>query len=429
MKDKLPELKSFRLLGHLKEYVKDPYNFMLENSKKYPNGFTFRIATKKLTYINRPDLIKYVIQENNKNYRKGLAYQKLGAVLGNGLLTSDGELWKNRRRACQGSFTKNQLEGYKARMFSITEETVSGYSKNTPVDLLNFTTDLTLKIISNTLLGIRLHNEVKVIEKNLPFLLQQMIKRITNPLSIPLSIPTKTNKEFNKKVKEIEDLILSILTSEKEREENLIDHLKEYFEQKEGSLEGLKDEVITFFIAGHETTAIGLFWSIFEIERNPYIKQALKNELATVSEEKLLDHISNSELLENIFSEALRMHCPVWVISRQSIDKDSIKGFNIPKNANILISPLIVQNSESLWENPNKFNPDRFKESTAPYSYFPFGGGPRLCIGKEFSLIEAKIILGYLYKKQCLQIADLKEPKKEFSLTLRPKTPVSVKFL
>lgn len=402
---------------------------MLENSIKHPDGFTFRIASKKLTYINRPDLIKYVIQENNKNYRKGIAYQKLGAVLGNGLLTSDGELWKNRRRACQGSFTRNQLEGYKARMLFITEETLAQQPKNQPVDLLAFTTDLTLKIISNTLLGIRLHNEVKVIEKNLPFLLKQMIKRITNPLAIPLSIPTKTNREFKRKVKEIEELIFSILTSEKEREENLIDHLKTYFEQKEGSLDGLKDEVVTFFIAGHETTAIGLFWSIFEIERNPKIKEALLDELKDVSEDQLLEHISNSEFIENIFSEALRIHCPVWVISRQSIEKDNLKGFNIPKNANILISPLIVQNSSSLWQNPTEFNPERFKETLSPYSYFPFGGGPRLCIGKEFSLLEAKIILGYLYKKQSIVMEDLKEPKKEFSLTLRPKDPVKIKFL
>lgn len=416
------------ILGETKYYIKDPLGFLQTNQKELGDAFGFRLAHRTIYFINKPEYITHILQTNHKNYKKSLAYRKLSLMLGNGLFTSEGDFWLRQRRLAQPAFHKQRIDGYFEIIKKHTIDFVNEVRGKSQFMLGSALTSVTLKIISETLLGLDLLDDHRLIEEKLPGIMKFMIRRITSGLNTPLWLPTTSNREFMKSSKRIRKMIEEMI-ARKRRQADGNDLLTELINARDAETgeymddTQLTDEVLTFFLAGHETTAVSAFWAVWLLENNPAEKQKLLGELSTVNLGKLqLNDLSDLPYLDAVIKESMRIYGPVWVLGREAINDDQIADFNIKKGDSIIFSPFMIHRHEDYWDNPDDFIPERFltKSSMPKNTYFPFGSGPRLCIGNNFAILELKVILIGVLKGLNHQFDDLDFPGFDCSLTLRP---------
>ena len=430
MPKSFPLVPKENLLGNVSSYSKSPINFYSKWEKELGDTFYFSILNRKVLYTSNLDTVKFILQENNKNYRKNLAYRKLKLLLGDGLFTSEGEYWLRQRRQLQNFFYKDKLNDYFFQFESITQKCIS--EANNEENLLPFLTKLTLKIISKTVLNLESESS-KVIEENLPFALRFMINRITNPPNAPIWIPTSNNQLFKKSVKSI-DQYLSQLIQERETDGNQSDVLSLFVQLREQGFEitdqQIRDELMTMFLAGQETTAVSAFWLIKNICSNDDVLKDIRIEFKKVlgNDSFSPSHIRDLTFTKAVIDETLRIASPVWVVGRESLNSDNFGEYSIPKEQSVIFSPYMIHRKEQYWQNPEFFSPDRFNKEYEKTAYLPFGTGPRICIGNNFSIMELFVFINEFFVKRDLKIDNAKQKVDyEFSLTLRPKS--DLKFM
>ena len=429
MSKSIPEIPSGNFFGHLRAYVNDPLAFLKRSRDIYGDIFTFKVAARRLIFINHPDYIKRVLQENHRNYIKSEAYRKLALLLGEGLFTSDGDYWRSQRRIIQPAFHREQIKTYAQTMHDLSMKMVNTWKENNEIELTSEMTKVTLQIISKSILGIDINNAGQTVEQHLPFALKFMVNRITSPLSAPIWIPTRINQKFKKTKKILDRLIQEIIQYKKE---NLgIDLLSQLILLKDEETgkgmtdDQLRDEVMTLFLAGHETTAMGMTWMLHHIlSHNELKKQVLK----MVGRIKNPWDAAQDYNIQNVINESLRIFAPVWILSREAIGSDKLDDFNIHKGDRIIFSPYLIHRHEGYWDFPEEFIYERFdKEVTHRFAYFPFGGGPRVCIGQYFALMEMTILLINILKNfPEMKLQSDEEIKYDYSITLRPDRAIKI---
>lgn len=438
----IPVARSQKITGHLKEYVNQPLDFLLKKWKAEGDIFKFRLAHRYLIVISHPDYIKHVMQENHMNYKKSLAYRKLKLLLGNGLFTSEGEYWLKQRRLSQPAFHKERIANYFGTMVSFTNLLMDKWTAESKLGnkiyLHKEMTELTLKIISKTLLGIELSEEGKIVEENLPFALNFMIRRVTSTINYPMSLPLKKHTQFKRAVQALYHSIGGIIKNKRLQQDSGMDLLSTLMAVKDEetgermSDQQLKDEVLTFFLAGHETSAVAVTWAIYLLMQNPEELAKLKSEIDNVlkDEEFNISHLKRLSYTTQVIKETMRMVSPVWVLGREALADDQLGRFDVKKGQSIIFSPYLVHRHPDYWESPEAFKPERFtperEAKMHKFAYFPFGGGPRLCIGASFAMMEMQIILSLLIKNFDFTPASNEKPGFNFSLTLRPSTEIEL---
>ena len=358
MSNSIPEIPSGNIFGHLKAYVKDPLFFLQKHRKKFGDIFTFKVANRRLIFINHPDYIQRVLQENHRNYIKSEAYRKLALLLGDGLFTSDGDYWRSQRRTIQPAFHRDQIKTYAQVMHDLSLKMINKWKKKNEIELTSEMTNITLQIISMTMLDIELKKEGNTVEQQLPFALKFMVNRITSPLATPLWIPTKNNQKFKSSIKILDDLIHEIIQYKKG---NLsIDLLSQLILLKDEETgrgmtdHQLRDEVMTIFLAGHETTAMGMTWILNYLLRDEKLMGIMLSKIKNIKNP--WDAIQNY-FIQNVINEALRMFAPVWILSREAIGEDHFGEYRINKGDRIIFSPYLVHRHPQFWENPEQFAP------------------------------------------------------------------------
>lgn len=419
---------SASILGETKYYIKDPLGFLQTNQKELGDAFGFRLAHRTIYFVNKPEYVTHILQSNHKNYKKSLAYRKLSLMLGNGLFTSEGDFWLRQRRLAQPAFHKQRIDGYFEIIKKHTVDFVNDAKTKDQFMLGSALTSVTLKIISETLLGLDLRDGHQLIEEKLPVIMKFMIRRITSGLNTPLWLPTASNREFTKSSKRIRKMIEEMI-ERKRRQPDSNDLLTELINARDGETgeymddTQLTDEVLTFFLAGHETTAVSAFWAIWLLENNKEIKEKLQHELDLVNFENLrLSDLSALHYLDAVIKESMRLYSPVWVLGREAINDDQLADFHVKKGDSIIFSPFMIHRHEDFWDKPDQYLPERFLSDTSlpKNTYFPFGSGPRLCIGNNFAILELKVILIAVLKGLNFEFTDLEFPGFDCSLTLRP---------
>ena len=215
MDGKIPQVESTNFLGTLRTYVRDPLSYLQSNQKRYGDIFRFRVANRTLIFVNHPDYVKRILQENHRNYRKSQAYQKLAMLLGDGLFTSEGDYWRKQRRIIQPAFHRNEIKSYAHIMQEFSAEMVERWKQSEQVTLTSEMTAITLKIISKAMLDVELNHATKTVEEHLPFALRYMVNRITSPLAAPLWLPTKSNRKFKKSRQILDTVIYEIIKHKK----------------------------------------------------------------------------------------------------------------------------------------------------------------------------------------------------------------------
>lgn len=426
----IPIVPSKSIFGSMKEYVADPIGFIGKHQQEFGDIFQFRLAHRKLTVICNPAEVQHILQTNHRNYIKSLAYRKLQLLLGQGLFTSEGEFWLRQRRLAQPAFHKEQIAGY-ARIISVlTQEMIERWKAHDSLSINTEMTHLTLRIISKTLLGIDIQEQGGTIEEHLPPALKFMIKRITTAFSTPLFLPTQKNRQFKKSVEVLNNLIAGLIAERRALETEKDDLLSKLITAVDGESgqgmtdQQLRDEVMTFFLAGHETTAVTAIWTIYLLDKNREVLQKVRDEITSQAE----DDFVNLPYLEMVIKESMRLYSPVWILSREAKGEDKLSGYTIGKGDSVIFSPFLIHRDKRFWQNPEVFYPERFLKEPERYSYFPFGGGPRLCIGNNFAMLELKIILAAIIRNFDFHVTGDKAPGYDFSLTLRPDQELTIKL-
>ncbi|CCH55669.1 cyc2 [Fibrisoma limi BUZ 3] len=404
-------------IGNTLEYVRGPLPFLNRLQEQYGQSRAVRIALGGLTTILllKPEETRYVLQENNRNYGRGRSFAVLRQFLGNGLLTSEGDFWRRQRRLAQPAFHKQKLAILAETMI---DEAVAWADRlqqadhKGPVNVTSATIDATLRIVSRTLFGSVLTDGVDNLSNALASLNHLANNTLINPIRLPKWIPTPNQRAFRRATETVDRLIHQIIQTRRasaESHDDLLDMLLRAEDEETSermSDQQLRDEVVTLFIAGHETTATSLAWTLHLLANHPDVQARAKAEVETVLAER--DRPSPEDLrsltyLMQIIQESLRMYPPAWAMTRLSLGPDQLGDYAIKAGDGILLSPYVLHHDPASWPEPEQFNPDRFLPERVkerhPYAFLPFGGGPRLCIGNQFALMEMQVMLAVLLQR------------------------------
>lgn len=446
----IPALKKRWLVGNTLEFAKDPLGFLLSLQRYYDRIVKFAMPFGDIYTIFEPEDIKHVLQENNRNYRKSKAYKVLEIFLGQGLLTSEGDFWRRQRRLAQPAFHRQRLATMVDAMNHEAVEMLERWERHKPskpIDISEEMMQITLLIVTKALFGTNVKHLIGNISDELTNLNEFANHRISTVFQFPLSWPMPSHLKFKKSVTKIEAIIYEIIDSRRQalaqnpdaQFDDLMQMLMDAEDEETGERmnnKQLRDEITTIFMAGHETTANAMSWACYLMAQHPDVAEKVRREAMTVLGENGLPTIENLRALRytlQVVQETLRLYPPAYVFSRMALEEDHFGEYSVPAQATVLMSPYLLHRNTKYWERPNEFNPDNFlpekvKERNS-YAYLPFGGGPRLCIGNNFALMEMQIMLALLVRQFDFKLTARGTIEPEPLITLRPKGGLKMRIV
>jgi cytochrome P450 len=424
--------------------VQNPIRFYMRMRREYGDVVRMRSLPTFYWYlIAHPEGVEHVLQTHQQNYRKGKLFTKpLSMLVGEGLLTSEGDFWRRQRRLAQPAFHRQRILALGETMTAAAEEMSRrwrGFEKSgEQFDVAMEMTHLTLQIAGRTLFGVDLGGEAGKVGSALRIAFEHLNYRMSYPWALPEALPTRRNRRFLRARRALDEVVYSIIRERRERATDTGDLLSMLLmardeETGEGmSDEQLRDEVLTILIAGHETGAAALAWVWYLLAGHSEVEQKLHAELERVlgGRTPTIEDLPSLPYTKMIFDEVLRLYPPAWGLPRQSIDEDEIGGRRIPAKSILVVSQYVTQRHPDFWDNPDKFEPERFtpeRVAARPrFAYYPFGGGARQCIGSNFALMEAQLAVATLAQhfRPRLSAGRVIDPDPTF--TLRPRGGVVV---
>lgn len=449
MADRLKKIPQMEVLMNLMKFLENPIPLInqsfidMEDDSYRVNlgGVTKTIMTKD------PALIQYILQKNNKNYNKSiLQTQHLAEFIGTGLLTANGDYWLKQRRLIQPGFHKKSLDSFvrimNQEILRFTEELSQAVdNKKGDIIMLGEMSKLTLTMVSKTLFstGIK-EDEIALFGSRVDTLQAAVVKSVRQPL---LAWWRKINGENTKNKKVAKDLyaqVIQIINDRKNSDQEYGDILDMLLSAKyEGTEEGmtqqqLLDECLILFAAGYETTANALSWTFYLLDQHRDKLQLVLDEIANneLDANNPLESIMKWDYIRQVTSEVMRLYPPAWIIDRVPIEQDEFEGVELSPDEMINLYIYGVHHDAKHWDNPEEFRPSRFEKDKLkqikPYTYFPFGGGPRLCIGQQFAMMELQLVVYTLLKKFDFTLEEQAPVKIKPGVTLRPKSGIKMKI-
>lgn len=395
--------------------------------------------------LTHPNDIEHVLQTNARNYHKGRSYKMIKAATGNGLFVSEGDFWRRQRRLAQPAFHRQRIASFAQIMTNSTEEMLCEWQRNVaqdePLEIVSEMMKLTLRIVGQTLFSTDLIEEAAAMKRMLNVGRDYAIRRMWQLIRLPESFPTRANRFYREAMREGDRVVYGMIeerrSGAKKNACDLLALLMEARDEETGegmSDKQLRDEAFTIMVAGNDTTALALSWTWYLLARHADVEQKIHAELAAVLSGRTptFEDLPNLKYTAMVIQEALRLYPPAWILGRTAIDEDEIGGFSIPAKSEIMLHTYMTHRHTDFWDEPEKFDPERFlpERSAARlrYSYFPFGGGPRQCIGNNFALMEAQLILATLAQKYQLRLVSDQSILPEASVTLRPRGEMLMKL-
>jgi cytochrome P450 len=415
---------------------RDPLGFILA-TRRYGEVVGMRFVFSPAYLIYHPDDVRHVLQENHFNYNKDLfTYHVMRPVLGNGLFTNDGDSWLHQRRLAQPAFHRKRLATYAALMAEATDAMLASWQArreaDEPLDIDEEMMRLTLRIVGQALFSIDLAGETSTVGQSVTTLVKLLGDYVYAPFP-PISVPTSRNRHMQAAIHELETVTADIIKERRAHNADTGDLLSMLLlARDEETGEGMndrqvRDEVMTLLLAGHETTANTLTWTWYLLSQYPQVESRLHAELAMVlgGNAPTLEHLPQLTYTSMVLQEALRLYPPIWVLSRKALADDELGGYHIPQGSMVVLSPYVTHRHPAFWEQPEVFDPDRFtpeRVAARPhFAHFPFGGGPRLCIGNNFALMEAQLVLATVAQRYRLRLVPGHPVVPEAKITLRPR--------
>jgi enediyne biosynthesis protein E7 len=417
-----------------KDLATNRLKLMLSATSEYGDAVRVSLGPKTLYIFNHPDYAKHVLADNGANYQKGIGLIQARRALGDGLLTSEGELWRKQRKTIQPMFHQQRIASQAAVVAEEAARLVGrlrSHADAGPVDVTAEMTTLTLGVLGRTLLDADLGASESIGRAFEAVQDQAMFEMVSLGL-VPMWVPLPKQLRFRKARKELHGVIDRLVA---ERHacpdgdgDDLVSRLVASTQDETDAVTGrqrLHDELITLLLAGHETTASTLSWSLHLISQNPEVSRRLHTEAINVLGDRLpvYEDLHRLTYTGMIIQEAMRLYPPVWILTRQALADDEIGGYHVPAGSDVLICPYTLHRHPAFWEAPHRFDPDRFhpeKGANRPrYAYIPFGAGPRVCVGSNLGLLEATFVLSMIARELRLTTAPGSTVTPEPMLSLR----------
>ncbi|MBM7115952.1 cytochrome P450 [Archangium primigenium] len=435
-----PGPRALPVLGSLVDYTRDPLGFLDACVRDHGDVVGFELLGTPNFFLQRPEHIEHVLVTRNRNYIKEPFQRELlgGRLLGKGLATSEGEAWLRQRRLMQPAFHRQRIAGYGQVMAGFARQQLEAWRDGEIRDVNADMMRLTLGIAVKTLFGLELHGAEESAGPSLARIMDHFSQM--QAFLFPEWLPTPENLRFRAAVQRLDTFVFSVIQQRRAAGGGAEDLLSLLLEARDEDGQRLsdpevRDEVMTLLIAGHETTSLALTFCLHLLAHHPEAEAALHQELDTVLAGRPpgMEDLAALPFTEAVVKEALRLYPPAWTLGREALEDDEIGGWHIPRGAVVSANPWTVHRDARLYEEPLAFRPQRWRdglEQRLPrFAWFPFGGGPRLCIGVSFAMMETRLVLATLAQRFRFESVPGEETVALLaSISLRPKSGVRVRL-
>jgi len=422
------------IIGHLLEFRRNPIAFLQQAAREHGDIVHLQLGPQAIYLFNNPEYIKDVLVTNNRNFVKSRGLEMAKKFLGEGLLTSEGEFHRRQRRLAQPAFHRQRINGYATVMAEYSARRREQWRAGETLDMSQEMMGLTLAIVGKTLFDADVEAEAQEIGAALNDIMK-LFERITSPFSWLLEkLPLPSNIRFLKAKERLDATIYRIINERRASGVDRGDLLSMLLiaHDDEGDGTGMndlqvRDEAMTIFLAGHETTANALTWTWYLLSQHSEVEARLHDEIDTVLGDRLptADDVARLRYTEMVFAEAMRLYPPAWAIGRRALNDYQVDRYTIPARSIILMSPFVMQHDARYYPEPDRFDPERWtpeaREARPKFSYFPFGGGPRVCIGEPFAWMEGVLLIATLAQEWRMRLAPEQRIAMQPMITLRPK--------
>jgi cytochrome P450 len=419
---------------------RDPLGFMLDGMRRYGDVFRFQLGLLVFHLVSHPDHVRRVLLDNARNYPRSWYYGRTKVVVGEGLVTTEGVAWRRLRRMSQPAFHHERIAALAGGMTDAIGAMLDRWRAHArtagdePLDVAAEFAGLALRIVGRALGGIDLVGEADRITRAVTTSLEYLEHRINHLLALPPGVPTPRNLRARRALRDLDELIAEILAGRRAAPQSdagdLLAMLLSVRDEETG--EGLtdkelRDQIITFIGAGHETTAVALAWTVFLLCRHPEADDRLRAEVANAlgGRTPTADDLPRLPYTRRVIEESLRIYPPVYGVVRDAVADDEIGGYRIPARSVIALCPYVTHRHPDFWPDAEAFDPDRFLPERAAgrprFAWYPFLGGPHQCIGQEFAMMEMILALAMMAQAFHLRMAPGARVEPRPMVTLRPR--------
>ncbi|MEO8579950.1 MAG: cytochrome P450 [Gemmatimonadales bacterium] len=416
----------------LLQFARRRLPFLVESAKQYGDIVFFKVGNERIYLFNHPDLIRDVLVTNQKNFTKSRALVRAKRLLGEGLLTSEGEFHLRQRRLAQPAFHRDRITAYGLSMVEFAERTRSRWSDGVALDVHDDMMKLTLAIVAKTLFSADVEKEAAEIGEALTTAFEAFNIGILPFSELLEKLPLPYLKRFEAARARLDATIYRIIDERRATGADTGDLLSMLLLAQDAEGDGggmtdtqVRDEAMTIFLAGHETTANALSWTWYLLSQHPDVEVRFHSEIDALGDRLLRpDDLASLPYTRMILAESMRLYPPAWAVGRRAINEFEAGGYQIPARSMVLMSQYIMHRDPRFHPDPERFDPERWRPEVAAarprFSYFPFGGGTRICIGEQFAWMEGILILATIAQKWRLRYAGGRSPMIEPQITLRP---------
>lgn len=429
-----PGPKGHFLLGNIAAVSNDWLGFYSRCARDYGDVVGLRYLHVRICLVMHPRDIEYVLVTNPGNFTKSADYRAIARLLGNGLLTNEGKSWQHQRSLIQPAFRRENILSYAPVMTRAASRWLDSWTVNEARDVHEDLMAVTLEIVAQCLFGAEVTDIAERVGNAIKVAMDRFMIDAGQALLLPFDLPDFLAPARRKAIRDLKKIINGIIherRAAKEPREDLLGTLLDVRDAEGRPMNDaqLRDEVMTLFLAGHETTALTLSWTCFLLAQNPEVEAKLVEELRAVlgDREPTVEDVPRLRYTEMILKESMRLYPAVWGIGRRAIADCEIGGYRVTAGTNVFIFQAITQRDARFFSNPEKFDPERWREDPVRsgkiprFAYFPFGGGPRVCVGAAFAMMEATLLLAMIQQKFHLDLVP-GHPVEPFpTVTLRPK--------
>ncbi len=418
---------------------RDPLGFLTRLARQYGDVACFEQMGLEMYALNHPDLAKSVLVTQADKFKKSRALQRARIVLGNGLLTSEGEYHLRQRRLALGAFHKQRVAVYAQVMADYAARARKRWKDGATLNVSAEMHRLTMAIVAKVLFDADVESESQEIREGLSVFLRIFPRMMLPRSDWLLKVPLPMHRKFHRSRERLDATIYRIIEDRRKRNVESDDLLSMLLEARDSEGDGggmtdeqLRDEVMTLFLAGHETTANALTWTWMLLSENRDVEVKLHAELDRALGGRLpgANDIADLAYCEAVFAEAMRLYPPAWLIGREALEDVEIGGYTIPKGSVVFVSPFVMHRDARFFPEPQRFNPERWLEDgkrakpgawPAKTAFFPFGGGPRRCIGEAFAWMEGVLLIATIAQKWRMQLVPGQRIELQPIITLRPR--------
>lgn len=429
------------VLGVMPEMVKDMLGLFTNTARDYGGIAQFKLLGKSYLLVTNPNYVKYILQDNYKNYIRGRSVETGRVLLGNGLPLIDGDFWLRERRLLQPAFHRERLGKLTNTITGIISQFMQGWVEKTEhnqtLDLDEEMMRLTLTIIIKSMFSADIDQKIQSLSHAFNVASKFMLWRSQQMWKLPLSVPLPRHVEYNHALKVLNDTIYPLVADgRKHPKDDLLGLLLAMRDADTG--EGMsdrqaRDEIVTIFFAGHETTAATLTWAFYLLSGHPEVEERMRAEINGVLKGRIptFANLPNLVYTQQVINEVLRLYPAAYLFAREALVDDVLDGYLIPADTLIFISPFVTHRDPKYWPDPERFDPNRFIPEQVTHRprhiYFPFGEGPHVCLGNNFAVMEMQLILTMVLQRFRLRLVPDHPIAFKPEATLRPKNGMKMR--